>query len=324
MKLQAISVCVNYSDFFIHSVLENKKLFDKWIVVTDKDDTNTEKLCQEHGLVCVKTDAFYTRGIFNKFAGINEGLVEIDSDAWVLFLDADMVLHEQTRRVLDSLNLDKTFIYGMDRLNCDGIQRWNEFKQSPGILKDYWLLHSAGLEFGARLVHLYGYEKGDGKFAGWGPLGFFQLAHRSQFESYPENSLGADHCDLLFTRHWPRDKRMLIPELYAIHLESENAWKGINWRGRKSAPFVDTIKIAIDEIIESLQNIDQPVVQEISEDVPAADELVPSTIVNEIPPVIKKKSTRKRNCRWFKLMVRFFKYWFYIIIGWFTIHPPKY
>lgn len=243
MKLQALTICVNYSDFFLFSILENRKQFDRWVVVTDLTDVKTKELCEKYSLLCIQTDVFYTKGVFNKFAAMNVGLEYIDDDAWVVFLDGDIILHHQTKRVLECLTLKEDCIYGIDRLNCKGYIKWMEYKSTEGMLINYWLLHPSGLEMGARLVHLYGYENGDGKFKGWGPVGYFQLVHRSSFTLYPEDSLGADHCDLLFSREYDREKRILIPELFCIHLESENAKKGQNWRGRKTAPFIDSLPI---------------------------------------------------------------------------------
>lgn len=238
MKLQAVTVSVNYADFLEVVVQENKKNFDKWIIVTDTKDVATKEVCDRHGLECVQTDLFYANGAkFNKWAGLNEGLDRVDKDSWCLIIDGDVVLHYLTRRTLEKLNLDPTFIYGMDRLDCIGFDTWDHYKESAGILKENWLLHTAGLKMGARLVHHYGMEGENGRFEGWRPLGFFQLMHRSAFDRHPQDSDSADHCDLTFARQWPRDKRMLIPELFAIHLISEEARKGQNWRGRKSKPF---------------------------------------------------------------------------------------
>lgn len=239
IKLQAVSVCVNYADFFKHTAPENKGIFDKWIIVTDKADTEVEALCIEHGLTCVKTDAFYEHGIFNKYAGINEGLKLVDDDAWILFLDSDIVLQKETRRVLEHIPLSINKMYGIDRLNCVGYKKWKQYKAGSGVLTQNWLLSAAGLELGARLVHYYGHQGENGRFEGWRPLGFFQLVHRSQFVTYPQDTLGADHCDLIFAREWTRKDRVLIPELLGVHLESEGAGKAINWYGRKSKPFED-------------------------------------------------------------------------------------
>jgi len=244
MKLQAVTVSVNYSDFLVHMLEENAHLFDKWVIVTNHKDKATKELCDKYkNVACVQTDSFYKDGAkFNKFAGINDGLVFVDNDAWVLFIDSDIILHPLTKRVLENVDLDKKFIYGIDRVNCVGRELWEDHKFKRNLLINNWLLTNAGFPLGARLVHYYGYENGDGKFAGWNPLGFFQLAHRSAFDKYPQNSVGADHCDLVFARQWPRKYRMLIPELLAIHLESKFTIKGNNWLGRISLPFENNVK----------------------------------------------------------------------------------
>lgn len=239
-KIQAISVCVNYSDFFCHTAEVNNKLFDKWVVVTDTKDLKTKAVCEQYGIICVQTDLFYENARFNKFAGINEALTHIDKDAWVLFLDSDIVLPPHTRRVLDEMTLDKKCLYGIDRVNCFGINNWLKYKSDPSMLVDSWLLQTSTVKympFGARIVHIYGQEGENGKFGGYKPLGFFHLVHRSSFEKYPQNSLGADHCDLVFANLYGRQNRVLIPEIIGIHLESEGAGWGDNWKGRKTIAF---------------------------------------------------------------------------------------
>lgn len=273
MKLQAVTVSVNYADFLDVVAQENKKNFDKWIIITDTKDLATKEVCDKHGLECIQTDSFYANGAkFNKWAGLNEGLDRVDKDAWCLIIDGDIVLHHLTRRTLEKLNLDSTFIYGMDRLDCIGFEAWDHYKESAGILKENWLLHTSGLKLGARLVHHYGMEGENGRFEGWRPLGFFQLMHRSAFDRHPQDSDSADHCDLTFARQWPRDKRMLIPELFAIHLISEDGRKGQNWRGRKSKPFKlakegndilgSSIQTPIESVIETLVEKKSPVLIE--------------------------------------------------------------
>ena len=247
-NLKAITVCVDYADYFEHAVIANKDLFDEWFIVTSSKDTDTMKLCDKYDLTCIVTDKFYKDGArFNKFAGINIALRATSETDWCLFLDADIVLHKETRRVLENSELSEDIIYGMDRLNCRGYDIYEDYKQGDGILHDSWLLHDADLNMGSRLVHLYGHEGDNGQFGGWQPVGFFQLAHRSSFDNYPETSGSADHCDIEFARKWKRSKRVLIPELFAIHLESGKQQHGINWGGRKS-PVFEPVKKDIDGI----------------------------------------------------------------------------
>lgn len=263
MKLHAVTVSVKYDDFLLHVLEENYRLFDKWIIVTDSKDIATQNLVGQYAhknVQLVITDRFYENGAsFNKYNGIEEGLKYVDNDAWILFIDSDIVCHYEMRRTLENISLDETCLYGLDRLNCSGPKKWEDYKGSKGMLQENWLLHTAGLDLGARLVHHYGHEGENGRFEGWRPLGFFQLAHRSAFDAYPTDSNSADHCDLQFARLWPRSKRVMIPELYVVHLESEHAGKAVNWWGRKSQPFVikEEPVIIQEETVQTTQDTEQ-------------------------------------------------------------------
>lgn len=237
MHITAITVSVNYSDFLAHSIRYNKDYINRWIIVTDTKDLETKRLCDENGLECLQTDIFYTNGKFRKFAAINEALKLVSKDSWVLFLDGDILLSKWTKRVLDKLNLDKNKIYGIDRVNCYGYENFLKFEEKEGTIHNNWLLHGASLEFGARIVHIYGEEGDKGNFTGWKPLGYFQLCHTSAFTNYPEGSLDASHGDVEFVKNWSRDNRVLIPEIIGVHICTNN-YISMNWKGRKSDPFI--------------------------------------------------------------------------------------
>ena len=240
MKLIAISVCVNYSDFAAWTIPINKSLFDKWYVVTDEGDIATKQLCNYWGIDCVQTSAFYENdSTFNKYAGINEALKKIraDADVYIVFLDIDIMLSPNTRRVLENIDLKNNVLYGIDRVNCKGVSQFVTFMNYPDMIIDNWLLTPADMELGSRIIHMYGQPGDNGKFGGWKPLGFFQLAHRESFDVYPQECNGADHCDIEFANMYDRSNRIMIPEILGVHLESENAQWGSNWKGRKTALF---------------------------------------------------------------------------------------
>lgn len=242
MKIQALTVCVNYADFFVHVVEANIELFDKWIVVTDTKDEATALICETYGLTCIKTDIFYKDGkSFDKAAGINEGLASIDQDTFVLFLDADVVLPPLTKRAFESLEFKKDTLYGCDRVYVKGYDAYKEYLATEGVIRENWLMHFSGFPFGARICQYYGQVGENGRFRGWLPLGFFQLAHRSAFTVIPDGHGKADHYDIAFASQFSRDKRVMVPEILALHLESPGQWKGQNWRGRVSPPFVSEI-----------------------------------------------------------------------------------
>ena len=234
MYLEAVIVCVNYSDFLAHTLPHNKHHFDRLIVVTDKSDTKTKDLCEFHHVECVQTDAFYSEGApFNKAKGINFGLNRLSRKGWVLHLDADMYLPPLTRRILENIELNPQHIYGIDRLMCPTYEAWINFLERPKPIHEGWIyIHSTIFPMGVRIAEYMskGYE----------PIGFFQLWHpeTSGVYWYPEEHGAADRTDVLFAKKWPRGLRSLIPEVIGIHLDSEDLQSmGKNWNGRKTAPF---------------------------------------------------------------------------------------
>ncbi len=62
----------------------------------------------------------------------------------------------------------------------------------------------------------------------------------SDVKLYPDEHSGADRTDVLHAKKWKRKQRVLIPEIIAIHLDSEDATvkeMGRNWNGRKTKLF---------------------------------------------------------------------------------------
>ena len=230
MNLTAITVCVHYSDFLCWSIPLNKSLFNRWLVVTSKEDKLTQQLCNTWDIECIVCD-FMEEGVFNKYRGFNKAL-EVVNNEWVLFLDADIILPPQSKRVFDELNFNPQFIYGIDRINLYGLRDLVKYLNEPeNLIEHHWLIKLELWKVGGRICQYYG-SYGD-KFEGWSPLGFFQLCHRNSFEKYPDNCVGYDHCDLVFSKSYHRSRRSLIPEIIGLHLMTDTEW-GINWKGRKS------------------------------------------------------------------------------------------
>lgn len=238
MYLEGIIVCVNYADFLAHTLPYNKHHFDNLVIVTDTKDEKTQWLCEYYNVRCVQTNIFYTNGeAFNKGAGICEGLKVLNKSGWVLHLDADMYLPPKTREILSNLSLDETKIYGCDRLMCPDYESWMKFIDYPNKIQEGWVyVHLNSFPIGVRLAE---YQN---KNSGWEPIGFFQLWNPkgSVVYDYPDKHGYADRTDVLHAKRWPREKRELLPEIVAIHLESEGlgvAQMGKNWRGRKTSIF---------------------------------------------------------------------------------------
>ena len=97
--------------------------------------------------------------------------------------------------------------------------------------KHYFIQPPGGWQIGTRLSHL--------DYGGYVPIGYFQMWNReSNITRYPTNQDGgAEHTDLLHGLQWPRPDRILIPEIIAVHLESQPASMGANWKGRTTRTF---------------------------------------------------------------------------------------
>lgn len=234
MKLEAVIICVNYSDFLAHTLASTCKQFNKLVVVTDLQDQKTKNLCQYYNVQCMQTDVFYENGdVFNKGKGINAGLQQLDLDGWVVHLDADIYLPPLTRSILEGLPLNKEKIYGVDRLMCPSYEEWVKYKESPVPIQEAWIyIHLNRFPVGIRIAE---YKTPQG---GYEPIGYFQLWNpkASGVFTYPDQHGLADRTDVLHCKKWSRGKRELLPEVVVIHLESDPQM-GINWQGRKSSEF---------------------------------------------------------------------------------------
>lgn len=236
MYLEAVIVCVDYSDFLAYTLPQAKLHLDYIVVVTTPADKETQQLCKHHNVECIKTNSFYEGGDkFNKAKGINEGLKYLSNRDWVIHMDADIYLPSMTRDILNKKNLDKTKIYGIDRLMCPDYESWVNYLKKPRLIHDSWIfVHLNAFPIASRVADYNG--------DGYSPIGYFQLWHPNTSENklYPEMHGAADRTDMLFAKKWDKSKRELLPEIVAIHLDSEDATvksMGKNWTGRKTQSF---------------------------------------------------------------------------------------
>lgn len=240
MKIEAVTVCVNYGDFLAVTAEWNRHLFDHWVVVTTPDDELTREVCQRYHLQALVTAEGHTPGGgLNKGHLVERGLQHLSTEGWRWHLDADVALPRHTRRLLELAQLDPTVIYGVDRVMVRSWADWVRLRDSGYLSQPPDNPHEVrfppGYDLGARWVVPQ---------AGWVPIGFTQLWHASMEEwrgvrvrPYPANHPGASHTDVRHSLQWDRRQRQLLPELIAVHLESEAAEIGANWKGRTTRPF---------------------------------------------------------------------------------------
>jgi hypothetical protein len=238
MKIEAITVCVGYADFLLETAKHNIGLLDRWIILTSEDDEQTREVCRVYDLETVLSDEHKRSGAagFNKGRMIDRGMDHVSESSWRLHLDADTVLPNRFRQLLEGAHLDERKIYGCDRLMLTSWEQWQKFFQSG------WMSHThcsinfpLGINVGTRWALAS---------SGYIPIGFFQLWHASSDEwrgrrhrHYPTNHGDACRTDVQFALHWDRRQRELLPEVLVVHLDSETSKLGANWTGRTSAPF---------------------------------------------------------------------------------------
>ena len=246
MRIEALTISVGYGDFLAATLPENLPLLDGLAVVTSPDDAETQWVCRRHSVHCVVTEDHVRGGPFNKARLINRGLDQIGGHDWILHLDADIVLPRKFRQLVDWAHPDERCLYGFDRQNLVGFDRWEKLKQYAGAWDNH--AYESGhwfhpeLPMGSRWVSaLHGFV----------PIGFAQLWHGSasvpngfHVRRYPVDHGDAARTDVQFALQWDRRRRHLIPEVIVLHLESESAALGANWQGRTTRRFGPTPAVA--------------------------------------------------------------------------------
>lgn len=230
MYIEAVIVCVDYADFLAHTLPQNMQYIDRVVVVTSHGDSETRALCSKYSIECVTTDIMNSGGDkFNKAKAINLGLGHTRGEDWLLHLDADIVLPHNFKNALVNADLKPENLYGCDRVNVHSYEEWLEHGiQIPHRSDHYFVEPPNHYPLGARIIH---------KSLGYTPIGFFQLWHKSQGKKYPEVQGSGEHTDVLFAAQWAREHRVLLPDIFVYHLESEKSPMGVNWSGRKTKRF---------------------------------------------------------------------------------------
>lgn len=232
MYIEAVTTCVDYSDFLAETLPHNKAVVDRMWVVTAPEDLATQRICAHYDVDVILTDAFEARwGEMHKAKGINVGLDHLLQSDWVLHVDADIVLPPRAKSLMQHADLDKSMLYGVHRRCIYGYDEWCEFRSMPEVQHESY--HQIDSKY-PRGPAFTSWSKG-----GYLPVGFFQLWHptTSGISTYPDEHGAVDRTDVQFGEQWPRAKRALLPEFEVHHLESEKAPQGINWMGRETKPF---------------------------------------------------------------------------------------
>ena len=103
ISIEAVTVCINFSDHLKYCV-GNKKFLDRWVIITVETDFETINLCKQFSLEYYFSNRIYEHGApFSKGKAINEGVLHIEKSGWLLILDCDIVLPQNFRQVVASI-----------------------------------------------------------------------------------------------------------------------------------------------------------------------------------------------------------------------------
>jgi hypothetical protein len=242
-NVEAVTVCVGYSDFLKETAKYNIPLFDNWIIVTEPQDEATRELCRKLNLHCILSEDGKRHGGADGFAKgrlVERGLQHLSKAGYRTHIDADMALPYNFRHSLESSDPQDDMVYGIDRILVYSWEDWKKI-QASGYLQggqyDYKcrVNFAKGFDVGTRWAH---------PEMGYVPIGFFQLWHSSQddwrgvrVKPYPMKHGNACRTDVQHSMQWDRHKRALLPEIIGVHIESERSKMGANWKGRTTKPF---------------------------------------------------------------------------------------
>lgn len=240
-RISAVVVSVGYSDFLVETLRQNINQVDEIHVVTHPDDKKTQDVCRYYSVHCLPTEVLYDRNrYFNKSGAINYGLMHLPQKGWWLHLDADILLPNGFKRMLEVARLEQSCLYGVDRLNVIGWQAYTKLLKAEEWTNQ-WEQRCAVVPYphaplGGRQVDETGYS----------PIGYFQLWYHGQQRKYTSNCGHAGNDDVIFAQQWSAVNRRVLPTTYVYHLMSEEVTGRVNgtgsvlnWWGRKSQPFVD-------------------------------------------------------------------------------------
>jgi len=230
--IEAVIVCIDYSDFLKVTLPNTKKVFDNVVVVSNTTDKGTEQVCYENNVKLIKTDVFDKEK--NIASGINVGLDSLQKNGWVVNLDADIWMPICNKRILDSIELSGDCIYGIDRLMCNSHEHWDEFISNENGIANELPLNLTEFPIGQRLIMNNEYF----------PIGFFQLwnpkesgvINYSQKRLHLGDNISFDGADVLHSKLFEKSKRRFLPEIACVHLASEQ-YIGKNWKGRLTKEF---------------------------------------------------------------------------------------
>lgn len=214
MFIEAIIVCVNYSDFLEITLPKNINHFDHIIIITTPEDVNTINYIESlksAKISLIKTNYFtFNRAKFNKGLAINLAYDHLKYKDFICYLDSDIVLEEDFRTKFENQKPEIELFYGCPRRDFPTKQHWDDFISNKKQLNEFIKYRGSGYGFFA--IHNYNST-------------IFQNLLRNNLYKmpYPYWFLNGSESDWVFRNYW--GERIFNPKLGKFpecHLEPNN------------------------------------------------------------------------------------------------------
>lgn len=262
-KIQAITVCIFFSDFLKYC-LNNRYHFDRWLIVTVESDIETIELCRKFSIEYCFTERVFENGAsFAKGKAINDGISLLDRTGWIVHVDCDIILPRNMRELINRIPLNEKnlkSLFGLrgrrtlcappSHVSTPIFKNYKEFHiKFKKKIKKFKLSERAKVKFAERaFVELrrnckvtvkagpvsrqwknftqFKWDKLVYTFEGgeFEFLGYFQLFHSKFFQKYPEFSMNANHDDLRFRNSFSKDRRIIL-DSDCVHIGLANSGK---------------------------------------------------------------------------------------------------
>lgn len=233
--MNALIVCVDFSDMLAVTLPKNRHHFDRVVIVTNFKDEKTVEVAKSLDAEVYQTDSFYADGaVFNKYKSVEEGLDFMGRSGWICLLDVDIVLSHDFKFSEDETFKD--YLYTPHRFLLTELEQ----KTVTRYVADERLWSELTL-FGER------------EFAGYCQVFHADCKFLPKDKSWHEtNWKHAGGADSFFQCLWP-DQFKVRPSFYVLHLGPP----GRNWCGRV-IPYLDgTLPENSDESHNTLQRFFQ-------------------------------------------------------------------
>tara|TARA_B100000242_G_C43018378_1_gene473753 strand:- start:408 stop:1076 length:669 start_codon:yes stop_codon:yes gene_type:complete len=182
MKIEAVTVCIDFADK-LQNVISNKNKLHRWLIVTHESDFDTISLCKKYNIEYICSKRVFDNASFAKGRAINDGLAHLNKTDWLLHLDADQKLPDNFNTVIETECKNKNLLYGCYRTD----EQHNSLDRGQ---------HTA------RITKTTGRKLKIQKKKCILPIGYFQLWHSVVCKTYEEQSTMGDKDDIIFMNKW--------------------------------------------------------------------------------------------------------------------------